>query len=133
MTMGRGCGPERGLGRQISRRFSRRGIVISAVFVLVTVATVVGASATRHAPAPQLAVTRASSPQPSMQGAAKKSSKPRARTAVRGHLPKAVKRSHPRELHLKAAHGKVFDVRTLKSRVARKDRPERTAPGCTRE
>jgi hypothetical protein len=76
-----------------------------------------------------VAVTRASSPQPSMQGAAKKSSKPRARTAVRGHLPKAVKRSHPRELHLKAAHGKVFDVRTLKSKVVRKERPERTAPG----
>jgi hypothetical protein len=127
MRMGRGGGPGRGLGRQISRRFSRRGLVIPALFALVTVATVVGASATRHAPAAQLAVTRA--PQPSMQGAAKKSSKPRARTAVRGHLPKAVKRSQPRELHLKAAHGKVFDVRKLKSRVVRKERPERTAPG----
>ena len=51
------------------------------------------------------------------------------RTAVRGHLPKAIKRSHPRELRLKAAHGKVFDVRKLKSVVAKKERPERTAPG----
>jgi hypothetical protein len=51
------------------------------------------------------------------------------RTAVRGHLPKAVKHTHPRELHLKAAHGKVFDVRKLKSHVVKKERPERTAPG----
>jgi hypothetical protein len=48
---------------------------------------------------------------------------------VRGHLPKSVKRSHPRELHLKAAHSKVFDVRKLKSKVVKKERPERTAPG----
>src|SRR6478752_3970683 len=52
--------------------------------------------------------------------------------AVKGHLPKAVKRSHPRELHLKAAHGKVFDVRKLKSVVVKKERPERTAPGYAR-
>jgi hypothetical protein len=39
MTMGRGCGPEQGLGRQIVRRFYGRGITIPAVFVLVTVAT----------------------------------------------------------------------------------------------
>ena len=48
---------------------------------------------------------------------------------MRGHLPKAVKRSHPRELHLKAAHGKVFDVRKLKSVVVKQERPERAAPG----
>jgi hypothetical protein len=40
-----------------------------------------------------------------------------------------VKHSHPTELHLKAAHGKVFDVRKLKSVVVKKERPERRAPG----
>jgi hypothetical protein len=39
MTMGSGRGAERGLGRQIVRRFYGRGITIPAVFVLVTVAT----------------------------------------------------------------------------------------------
>ena len=101
----------------------------SGVFVLATVATVVGARATTHAPAAQVAVTRSASLQPSMAGGAKHSAPFKHRTAVRGHLPTAIKRSHPRELRLKAAHGKVFDVRKLKSVVAKKERPERTAPG----
>ena len=129
MTVRRAGGPERGLGRQVFGRFYRRGILIPGVFVLATVATVVGARATTHAPAAQVAVTRSASLQPSMAGGAKHSAPFNHRTAVRGHLPTAIKRSHPRELRLKAAHGKVFDVRKLKSVVAKKERPERTAPG----
>ena len=129
MTVRRAGGPERGLGRQVFGRFYRRGILIPGVFVLATLATVVGARATTHAPAAQVAVTRSASLQPSMAGGAKHSSPFKHRTAVRGHLPTANKRSHPRELRLKAAHGKVFDVRKLKSVVAKKERPERTAPG----
>jgi hypothetical protein len=119
MTVGRERGPGRGLGRQLFGRFYRRGIVIPAVFVLATVATVVGARATTHAPGAQVAVTRSSSLQPSMAGGAKRAASFKHRTAVRRHLPKAVKRSHPRELHLTAAHDKVFDVRKLKSVVVK--------------
>jgi hypothetical protein len=128
MTVGRGGGPERELGRQILGRFHRRGIVIPAVFVLVTVATVVGASATTHTSSSQEGVARAAL-QPSMSGGAKNATSFKHRKALRGHLPKAVKRSLPRELHLKAAHSKVFDVRKLKSVVVKKERPERKAPG----
>ena len=132
MTVRRGDGgAEPGLGRQIFGRFYRRGIMIPAIFVLATLATVVGARATTHQSAAQVEVTRSASAslQPSRQGAAKKSSALKAGIARRGHLPKAVKQSHPRELRLKAAHGKVFDVRKLKSDVVKKERPERTAPG----
>ena len=73
MTVRRAGGPERGLGRQVFGRFYRRGILIPAVFVLATVATVVGARATTHASAAQVAVTRSASLQPSMAGGAKNS------------------------------------------------------------
>ena len=82
MTVRRGDGgAERGLGRQIFGRFYRRGIVIPAIFVLATLATVVGARATTHQSAAQVAVTRSASAslQPSRQGAAKKSSALKAR------------------------------------------------------
>ena len=125
---------ERGRGRRLAeetlRTFAKRWVAVAAILVAAAVATVVAASATTHASSSaQVAVARASSLQPSMQGAAKKPSAPRARVAVRGHLPKAAKQSHPRTLHLKAAHAKVFDVRKLKSVVVKKERPERQAPG----
>src|SRR5262249_18538197 len=98
------------------------------------IATVVAASATTHAAPAQQLVERGRSVQPSMAGSGKASKgSVRARTAVRGHLPKSVKRSHPQQLHLKAAHSKVFDVRKLKGAVVRKERPERTAPGYAPE
>ena len=103
--------------------------MVAAILVAAAVATVVAASATTHATPAQEAVARASSLQPSRAGGSEKASSFKHRKAVRGHLPKAVKHSHPRELHLKAAHSKVFDVRKLKSKVVKKERPERTAPG----
>ena len=81
MTVRRAGGPERGLGRQVFGRFYRRGILIPGVFVLATVATVVGARATTHAPAAQVAVTRSASLQPSMAGGAKHSAPFNHRTA----------------------------------------------------
>ena len=125
---------ERGRGRKLAeetlRTFTKRWVAVAAILVAAAVATVVAASATTHASSSaQVAVARASSLQPSMAGGGKSTKSLKHRTAVRGHLPKSVKRSHPRELHLKAAHSKVFDVRKLKSKVVKKERPERTAPG----
>ena len=125
---------ERGRGRKLAeetlRTFTKRWVAVAAILVAAAVATVVAASATTHASSSaQVAVARASSLQPSMAGGGKSTKSLKHRTAVRGHLPKSVKRSHPRELHLKAAHSKVFDVRKLKSKVVKKERPERAAPG----
>ncbi len=125
---------ERGRGRRLAEKalktFTRRWVVVATILAAAAVATVVAASATTHATSAAQAVdARTGSLQPSMAGGPKRASSFKHRTAVRGHLPKSVKRSHPRELHLKAAHGKVFDVRKLKSTVAKKERPERTAPG----
>src|SRR5690349_4642132 len=130
MTNGQGNGRELGLAGQVLKVLTRRGSVVAALVVAAAVVTVVGASATRHGSPAHVVALRASSPQASMPGArSAKQGKPRARKAVRGHLPKAVKRSHPRELHLTKAHSKVFDVRKLKSTVVKKERPERRAPG----
>ena len=119
----------RRLAEEILRTFTKRWVVVAAILVAAAVATVVAASATTHTSSATQAVARASSLQPSMAGGGKSTKSLKHRTAVRGHVPKSVKRSHPRELHLKAAHSKVFDVRKLKSKVVKKERPERTAPG----
>ena len=115
---------ERGRGRRLAeetlRTFTKRWVAVAAILVAAAVATVVAASATTHASPAEVAVARASSLQPSMAGGGKSTKSLKHRTAVPGHLPKSVKRSHPRELHLKAAHGKVFDVRKLKSKVVKK-------------
>jgi hypothetical protein len=120
------------LAGRVVKLFARRWVAVGVVLVGASVATVLAASAT-HSTA-QTAVARASGPQRSTAGPGRTSpSSLRARTAVRGHLPKAVERSHPRELHLQRAHSSVFDVRTLKSTVVRKERPERTPPGFAPE
>ena len=130
MTMRHEGGRGRKLAEETLRTFAKRWVAVAAILVAAAVATVVAASATTHASSSaQVAVARASSLQPSMAGGGKSTKSLKHRTAVRGHLPKSVKRSHPRELHLKAAHSKVFDVRKLKSKVVKKERPERAAPG----
>src|SRR4051812_16760772 len=120
MKMRHGSGRERGLAEQVHETFTKRWVVVAAILVAAAVATVVAASATTHASSAQLALARVASLKPSMADGVKRASPFKHRTAVRGHLPKAVKRSYPRELHLRAAHGKVFDVRKLKSVVVRK-------------
>ncbi|HET7760074.1 MAG TPA: carboxypeptidase-like regulatory domain-containing protein [Gaiellaceae bacterium] len=110
--------------------FTKRGVLVAAVLVGAAIATVVAASATTHASPAQQLLERGTAQQRSTLGSGKASpASVRARTAVRGHLPKAAKRSRPQQLHLKAAHSKVFDVRKLRGLVVRKERPERTAPG----
>src|SRR6188472_353187 len=118
MTMGRDEGRVRTPAGRFLRLFTKRGVAVAAVLVGAAIATVVAASATTHASPAQQFVKRGPSMQPSMAGPRKASTgSVRARTAVRGHLPKAVKRSRPQQLHLRAAHSKVFDVRRLKSTV----------------
>src|SRR4051794_4039055 len=105
MTTGQGNGREHGLARQIVKLLTKRGLVVAAVLVGAGVATVLAASATTHSSPAREAVERTASPQPSrLGGRMKNATALRHRTAVRGHLPKAVKRSHPRALHLQAAH-----------------------------
>ena len=134
MTTGRDEGRGRTPARRYMRMFTKRGVAVAAVLVGAAMATVIAAGATTHASPAQQFVKRGPSVQPSMAGSGKASKgSVRARTAVRGHLPKAVKRSRPQQLHLKAAHSKVFDVRKLKSTVVKKERPERTAPGYAPE
>jgi hypothetical protein len=53
--------------------------------------------------------------------------------ARRSRLDNPVVLSKPSELHLKKAHGAVFDVRTLKSTVVKRERPEHQAPGETEQ
>ena len=132
MTMRHGGRRERGLAAQVLKMFTKRWVAVAAVLVAAAVATVVAASATTHSSPAELSVARTGSPQASMAGGPRRASSFKHRVAAKGHLPKAVKRSHPRELHLKAAHSKVFDVRKLKSVVVKKERPERTAPGYAR-
>ena len=132
MAMRHGGRRERGLAAQVLKTFTKRWVAVAAVLVAAAVATVVAASATTHSSPAELSAARTSSPQASMAGGPNRASSFKHRVAVKGHLPKSVKRSHPRELHLKAAHGKVFDVRKLKSTVVKKERPERVAPGYAR-
>src|SRR4051812_38829263 len=54
--------------------------------------------------------------------------KPTAGRADRTKLPKPGRLSHPAVLHLTKAAGRVFDVRTLKSTVVRRERPEHEDP-----
>src|SRR5580765_5092048 len=134
MTTGRDEGRGRTPARRYMRMFTKRGVAVAAALVGAAIATVVAAGSPTHASPAQQFVKRGPSVQRSMAGSRKASKgSVRARTAVRGHLPKIVKRSRPRQLHLKAAHSKVFDVRKLKSTVVKKERPERTAPGYAPE
>ncbi|HSS80901.1 MAG TPA: carboxypeptidase regulatory-like domain-containing protein [Gaiellaceae bacterium] len=130
--MRHGVGRGRKLVEHVLKTFTKRWVAVAAVLVAAAVATVVAASATTHTSPAELSLARTGSPQASMAGGQTRASSFKHRVAVKGHLPKAVKHSHPRELHLKAAHGKVFDVRKLKSTVVKKERPERTAPGYAR-
>ncbi len=134
MTMGRDEGRGRTPAR-VLQLFTKRGIVVAGVLVAAAVATVVAASASTHAsPAQQLVERGAAQQQRSFAGPGKASpASVRARTAVRGHLPRTHRRTRPQTLHLKAAHPKVFDVRKLKSTVVRKERTERTPPGFAPE
>ncbi len=128
---------DKGRGRPPVRRYRRvltkRGITVAAVLFGAAIATVVAASATTH-PSPSQHLVEQAPRQRAVLGSGTTSpASVHARTAVRGHLPRAVERSRPRQLHLTAAHSKVFDVRTLKGAVVRKERPDRIAPGFALE
>jgi Carboxypeptidase regulatory-like domain len=118
----------------------RRTFVVGVVFALIAVGALLGgrsATSSRGTGAPAEAsgsrlATASQSPSTPGRGATA-TSIPRAKVARKGHLPKAVVRSKPVELHLTRAHGKVFDVRNLHGTVVKRERPERQAPGFSSE
>src|SRR6266508_1693915 len=102
------------------------GVVLLAVLAPVAVASL-------RSPGSLPTVQRADGPGRTMQGEPGNITKPRAAMAVRGKLPKRAVRSSPSELRLRKAQGAVIDVRTLKSVVVKRERPEHRAPGVARE
>ncbi len=119
------------VGKTIHRLLRRR---TSLVVVLVALATLSPAAATalRSHGSPST-VFLAQGPGRSAPGEPVTVSKHTAVKAVRGKLNKPTVLSAPTELHLKKAHGAVFDVRTLKSTVVKQERPEHAAPGQAAE
>ncbi len=112
----------------------RRTFVVGAVFALIALGALVGGRSATHAretgaPAAAPASLATASPSPSIQGGGAPTTIPKGKVARKGSLPKAAVRSHPVELHLTRAHGKVFDVRNLHGAVVKQERPERQAPG----
>ena len=102
------------------------GVVLLAVLAPVAVASL-------RSPGSLPTVQRADGPGRTMQGEPGNITKPRAAMAVRGKLPKRAVRSSPSVLRLRKAQGAVMDVRTLKSVVVKRERPEHRAPGVARE
>jgi hypothetical protein len=114
----------------------RRTFVVGTAFALLVLAALIGGRSATHASGSS-ALSGASvnlapsSPSRATPGGGSPTGNPltRVKVARTGHRPKATRRTRPRELHLTWAHGKVFDVRKLKSVVVRRERPERPAPG----
>jgi hypothetical protein len=99
------------------------------VVVVAIAALAPAASTALRSQSSSQAVLRAQGPSRATQGAPVAVAKPTAAKAVKSDLKNPVVRTNPTELHLRKAHGAVFDVRTLKSTVVKKERPEHQAPG----
>src|SRR5580765_7546231 len=96
---------------------------------VVAIAALTPAASTALRQSSDQSVLRAQGPGRATQGTWGAIPKATAAKAVKGALKKPIALSKPTELHLRKAHGAVFDVRTLKSTVVKKERPERPAPG----
>jgi Carboxypeptidase regulatory-like domain len=110
------------------RRLLRTRPALALGVVAIAALTPAASTALRSDSSSQ-AVLRAQGPGRATQGAPVAMAKPTAVKAVKSELKKPVVRAKPTELHLHKAHGAVFDVRTLKSTVVKKERPEHPAPG----
>src|SRR5439155_23775978 len=104
----------------------RRVVVLSVLALAAAITLVAGRSAPR---APEQFSAQSSAISSNALSAAARSphrlhaSGLRAKRARKGHQPKRTVR-HPRELFLKKAHSKVFDVRKLRGKVVKRERPE---------
>src|SRR5580765_8385277 len=96
---------------------------------VVAIAALTPAASTALRQSSDQSVLHAQSPGRATQGTWGAIPKATAAKAVKGALKKPIALSKPTELHLRKAHGAVFDVRTLKSTVVKKERPEHPAPG----
>ena len=110
------------------RRLLRTRPALAVGVVAIAALTPAASTALRSQSSSQ-AVLRAQDPGRATQGAPVAVAKPMAVKAVKGELKKPVVRTKPTELHLRKANGAVFDVRTLKSVVVKKERREHPAPG----
>src|SRR5512132_2488922 len=92
-----------------------------AVGVVAVAALTPAASTALMSESSSQAVLRAQGPGRATQGAPVAIARPTAVKAVKSELKKPVVRTKPTELHLQKANGAVFDVRTLKSVVVKKE------------
>src|SRR3954452_22481169 len=104
---------------------TRRALTVGLVLVAAVVPAAVGASQRASAP---LMLQRAAGPARALPGGASPQTKPSAGVAHSGQIPKPKSLTKPTELHLTKAGSAVFDVRSLKSVVVRRERPERKSP-----
>ena len=113
----------------------RRVVVLSVLALAAAITLVAGRSAPR---APEQFSAQSSAISSNALSATARSphrlhaSGLRAKRARKGHQPKRTVR-HPRELFLKKAHSKVFDVRKLRGKVVKRERPEVGVPLSERE
>jgi hypothetical protein len=110
-------------------RWQRRPVVVGVVLL----AALVPAAATPLRPDTPPTLLRAESLGRATQGGQSITSGHHAVLARKGRLEKAVRLTKPAELHLRKAHGAVFDVRALKGTVVKRERAEHPAPGQTAE
>src|ERR1041385_8536831 len=122
-SMGGSPDPRNWLRRSLRQR---PALVVGVVLLAVLVP---GAGTALRAKGSSPDLLRAGGPSRATQGDATPASKPMAVTARRDKLPKPTVSSKPTVLHLKKAHSAVFDVRALKGKVVKRERPERAAPG----
>ena len=104
----------------LRKRATRATLVALAVVGAVVAAALAGPRAP--------VLHRAGAAGAAFHGAGGSVTKPPAGIAQKGKLPKAIALSRPHVLHLTKARSAVFDVRGLKSRVVRRERPEVGSP-----
>ena len=115
--------------RGVKRLFQTRATRVAVVVLVLVAAVVAAAVAGPHS----AGLTRTGEATPSFQRAGASVTKPPAGVARKDTLQKRVVLSKPNVLHLKKARSAVFDVRRLKSRVVRRERPEVGSPEDVRE
>jgi MBG domain/Carboxypeptidase regulatory-like domain len=104
-------------------------IVVVGCAVFTCLALVAGSIAPVTNSPPE--VSRQDGPEPAAQGAQARSHAHKPTHADKRRDPQI--HTRPNELHLTAAHAKVFDVRTLRSKPVKRERPEHHPPGVQEE
>src|SRR6476646_9364733 len=107
---------------------NRYVLVVAVVLVAAAVPSAMAAFRA-HSVAPTVASSSSGGAARSIQGGVPPSgAKPHAGIVKPGNRPQASRQTKPVERHLKKAGSAVFDVRSLKSTVVKRERSERTSP-----